>query len=51
MTAQAASALWTSAAADAATGGRSSVDWRANGISIDSRTIARDDLFVALQGP
>ena len=51
MTVHAAAALWTASDAAAATGGQSSADWRANGISIDSRTIARDDLFVALQGP
>jgi UDP-N-acetylmuramoyl-tripeptide--D-alanyl-D-alanine ligase len=51
MTARAASVLWTAAEAAAATGGQNSADWRANGVSIDSRTIARDDLFVALQGP
>ena len=51
MTAQATTALWNAADAAVATGGRNSIDWRANGISIDSRTIARDDLFVALQGP
>lgn len=51
MTMQAASVLWTAAEAAAATGGRNSADWRAKGVSIDSRTIARDDLFVALQGP
>jgi UDP-N-acetylmuramoyl-tripeptide--D-alanyl-D-alanine ligase len=44
-------ALWTADEAAAATGGSNSADWRANGVSIDSRTIARDDLFVALKGP
>ena len=43
--------LWTAAEARAATGGRNTSDWRASGVSIDSRTIARDDLFVALNGP
>ncbi len=47
----AAQALWTAAEARAATGGRNTSDWRASGVSIDSRTIARDDLFVALHGP
>ncbi|MBM3612752.1 MAG: UDP-N-acetylmuramoylalanyl-D-glutamyl-2,6-diaminopimelate--D-alanyl-D-alanine ligase [Alphaproteobacteria bacterium] len=42
--------LWTSREADAATGGRSSAPWRAGGVSIDSRTIAAGDLFVALRG-
>ncbi len=44
-------ALWESAAAEAATGGRSSRAWRAGGISIDSRTLEPGDLFVALRGP
>lgn len=44
-------ALWESAAAETATGGRSSRAWRASGISIDSRTLAPGDLFVALKGP
>jgi UDP-N-acetylmuramoyl-tripeptide--D-alanyl-D-alanine ligase len=43
--------LWTSAEADAATGGRSTRGWSANGVSIDSRTVAAGDLFVALAGP
>jgi len=43
--------LWTSAAAAAATNGRSTTDWTATGVSIDSRTIERGDLFVALEGP
>lgn len=41
--------LWTSKAADAATGGQSSASWTASGVSIDSRTLAEGDLFVALQ--
>jgi len=43
--------LWTAADAAAATGGVSTVDWVATGVSIDSRTIAAGDLFVALRGP
>ncbi len=43
--------LWTDAQADAATGGRSTAPWAANGVSIDSRSLAPQDLFVALQGP
>lgn len=43
--------LWTSDDAAQATGGRSSTVWRASGVSIDSRTVARGDLFVALRGP
>jgi len=37
--------LWTSAEAETATGGKSTV---ANGVSIDTRTIRQGDLFVAL---
>lgn len=44
--------LWTSAAAQAATGGAlSGPAWDANGVSIDSRSVAAGDLFVALAGP
>ncbi len=41
-------ALWTRDEAVAATGGASARDWVAAGVSIDSRTIAAGDLFVAL---
>jgi UDP-N-acetylmuramoyl-tripeptide--D-alanyl-D-alanine ligase len=44
-------ALWTSVAADAATGGTSTRAWQAGGVSIDTRTLAQGDLFVALAGP
>jgi UDP-N-acetylmuramoyl-tripeptide--D-alanyl-D-alanine ligase len=40
--------LWTSADAAAATGGRSTRDWQATGVSIDTRTLNPGDLFVAL---
>ncbi len=43
--------LWTDAQAAAATGGRNTAPWTANGVSIDSRSLAPRDLFVALQGP
>ncbi len=43
--------LWTAAEAAAATGGGSTGDWQATGVSIDSRSLARGDLFVALAGP
>ncbi|RVT85356.1 UDP-N-acetylmuramoyl-tripeptide--D-alanyl-D-alanine ligase [Rhodobacteraceae bacterium CCMM004] len=42
------SALWTSAAAAEATGGTAARDWHATGVSIDTRTLAPGDLFVAL---
>lgn len=41
--------LWTSADADAATGGSSTRDWQAFGVSIDTRTLKPGDLFVALK--
>ncbi len=44
-------ALWTAAEIAAATGGRVLVDFVASGVAIDSRTVAPDDLFVALEGP
>lgn len=40
--------LWTASDAAAATGGRAQGDWAAHGVSIDTRTIAPGDLFVAL---
>ncbi|MCX7286579.1 MAG: Mur ligase family protein, partial [Rhodobacterales bacterium] len=42
-------ALWTSADATRATGGRSTADWQATGVSIDTRTLQPGDLFVALK--
>ncbi len=41
--------LWTAADAAAATGGQTSDDWQATGVSIDTRTLAPGDLFVALK--
>ena len=47
--------LWTAAEAAAATRGRAPAaargGWSATGVSIDSRTVATGDLFVALKGP
>ena len=43
------SALWTAAEAAHATGGTTVGAWRATGVSIDSRTVAPGDLFVALE--
>jgi UDP-N-acetylmuramoyl-tripeptide--D-alanyl-D-alanine ligase len=43
--------LWTAETAAAATGGRTAGTWRALGVSIDSRTVVKNDLFVALPGP
>ncbi len=42
--------LWTSADAEAATGGRGTRPWVARGVSIDTRTLVRDDLFIAIKG-
>jgi UDP-N-acetylmuramoyl-tripeptide--D-alanyl-D-alanine ligase len=42
--------LWQSSDAAAATGGTATRAWRATGVSIDSRTVAAGDLFVALPG-
>ncbi|GAA0290957.1 UDP-N-acetylmuramoyl-tripeptide--D-alanyl-D-alanine ligase [Rhodovulum strictum] len=42
------SVLWTAAEAAAATGGQTGCDWRARGVSIDTRSLAPGDLFVAL---
>ena len=42
--------LWTSASAQAATGGRlAGAAWEATGVSIDTRTLRAGDLFVALK--
>ncbi len=45
------SALWTASDLVAATGGTARRDFTATGVSIDSRTVAAGDLFIALQGP
>ena len=45
------SPLWTSTDAAAATNGQETGDWAATGISIDTRSLERGDLFVALSGP
>ena len=41
--------LWTATDAAAATGGKAQGNWQASGVSIDTRTIAPGDLFVALK--
>jgi UDP-N-acetylmuramoyl-tripeptide--D-alanyl-D-alanine ligase len=46
-----AKSLWTGSDAAAATGGRATREWRAQGVSIDSRTVGTKDLFVAIKGP
>ncbi len=42
------SLLWTAEDAARATGGHAPGDWQASGVSIDSRTVAPGELFVAL---
>ncbi len=42
--------LWSAKDAAAATGGKASADWAATGISIDSRTVQKGDLFFAIKG-
>src|SRR5262245_6579803 len=44
-------ALWTSEDAARATGGETTGQWQASGVSIDSRSLQPGDLFVALAGP
>ncbi|HEX6014841.1 MAG TPA: Mur ligase domain-containing protein, partial [Geminicoccaceae bacterium] len=44
-------ALWTAETVAAATGGAAQGGWAASGVSIDTRTLAPGDLFVALVGP
>ena len=43
--------LWTSTNVAHATGGQTTADWVAHGISIDSRAVEKNDLFVAVNGP
>ena len=43
--------LWTSRDAVTATGGSAAKDWSATGISIDTRSLEKGDLFIALAGP
>ncbi|MGQ0663360.1 MAG: UDP-N-acetylmuramoyl-tripeptide--D-alanyl-D-alanine ligase [Pseudomonadota bacterium] len=45
------SALWTAAEVAAALGIQAPAVWTATGVSIDSRTLAAGDLFVAVKGP
>ena len=41
--------LWTASDAAAATGGEASGDWQVDGVSIDTRSLQKGDLFVALK--
>lgn len=47
---KASNAIWTAKEAAQATGGKTTGDWSAFGVSIDTRTIRPGDLFVALKG-
>ena len=42
--------IWISADAKLATGGESTCEWKAMGVSIDSRKIEPGDLFIAIPG-
>ena len=42
--------LWNNSTAEAATMGKSNSFWEASGISFDTRTINKGDLFIALPG-
>ncbi|MBT4018930.1 MAG: UDP-N-acetylmuramoylalanyl-D-glutamyl-2,6-diaminopimelate--D-alanyl-D-alanine ligase [Alphaproteobacteria bacterium] len=46
-----ADSIWTKNEACVATGGQCEMNWVAQGVSIDSRTVAWGDLFIALVGP
>jgi len=43
------SVIWTAAEAEQATGGKASGVWSVTGVSIDTRSLVKGDLFVALQ--
>lgn len=43
--------IWKSGEAAAAVNGRATGDWSASGVSIDSRTVRKGDLFIAIRGP
>jgi UDP-N-acetylmuramoyl-tripeptide--D-alanyl-D-alanine ligase len=43
--------LWTSQEVEAALGVKATQDFRATGISIDTRELRRGDIFIALKGP
>jgi UDP-N-acetylmuramoyl-tripeptide--D-alanyl-D-alanine ligase len=41
--------LWTAQDATTATGGQTACDWQATGVSIDTRSLQKGDLFIALK--
>jgi UDP-N-acetylmuramoyl-tripeptide--D-alanyl-D-alanine ligase len=51
MTNQGTTTLWTAQEVGLATNAEARADWNATGVSIDSRTAAPGDLFIALEGP
>jgi len=42
--------IWSAKDAAAATGGQAQGDWTVTGVSIDTRTVQKGDLFIALRG-
>lgn len=42
--------IWSAKEAADATGGKTQGVWNASGVSIDSRTVQKDDLFIAIKG-
>jgi len=50
MTTNGSNIIWTSTEAAAATKGTAAGSWQATGVSIDSRTVSRGDLFIAIRG-
>jgi UDP-N-acetylmuramoyl-tripeptide--D-alanyl-D-alanine ligase len=44
-------ALWSASEIATATGGRTERDWSVAGVAIDSRSVQRGELFIALRGP
>ena len=40
--------LWDSEDAELATGGKNTCDWVASGVSIDTRTLEKGDIFLAI---
>lgn len=50
MTDRTSETIWVSREADEAVRGQSSAPWQATGISIDTRTLQKGDLFIAIKG-
>ncbi|WP_420549793.1 UDP-N-acetylmuramoyl-tripeptide--D-alanyl-D-alanine ligase [Curvivirga sp.] len=43
--------LWTSSEAETFTSGKNTAQWEAHSVSIDSRKVEKNGLFIAIQGP